>query len=314
MHAARFRPLRPAALPGVLAMLLAACGGGGGGGADPSAEASALVITSDNVQAVTADALQASGTAAGSSITAMVLAVPQDEMVRMGTVTIDETRLCYYGGRFYVRGSVASTEAVTVGDKVTVTAESCRMSSFYAVNGGLGFTVLEGGVTSNPAYPYAVTVQVDALNLSLDESGYVHTLAGDTRVAASVTSASSRAIEMTGTSLRYSVPSYSYTLKNYRQTIKNDNGATLAATTATVVTANTMLGTNVSYGITTPTELVFDAAGNLVAGTMKVVSGAATLLARVRSVNMVSVQVDTDGDGDYDQSQTYTVDQLRAML
>lgn len=314
MPTTRFQPLPPAALALFVAALLAGCGGGGDG--EPSTEPSALVITEDNAAVVAAEALQANATAtaAGSSITAMVVAVPQESMVMMGTVSIDEMRLCYYGGRFYIRGSVASTEAVTVGDKVTVTAEGCRMSSFYAVNGGLGFTVLEGGLTSELVYPYGVTVQVDALNLSLDESGYVHTLAGDTRVAASVPDGANRSIVLSGASLRYSTPAYSYTLKNYSQTIKNSNGATYGATTATLVTSNPMLGASATYGVTTPAELVFDAAGNLVAGTMKVVSGSATLLARVKAVNVVSIQVDTNGDGVYDQTQTMTVDELRALL
>lgn len=316
MHASRFHPLRdifrPASL-GLAALLLAACGGGDDGGSDPSTQATPLVITAGNAQAVTADAMQASSTAASSSLTAVLATVPEQPQLMMG-VEINETRLCIYGGKLYVKGSFASADALTVGDKLTLTAEGCRTNPVYTLNGGLGFTVLAGGVTSELEYPYAVTVQVDALNLSLDQSGYSQTLAGDTRVAARVDSASSRSVVLSGTSLRYSSATSSYTLKDYEQTVVNANGGTSGTTTATVVTSNPMLGPAVTYFVTTPAALVLDAAGDVVAGSLKVVSGGTALLATVTAVNVFTIQVDTNGDGVYDQTQTATAAELRAML
>lgn len=315
MPVTRLRPLRSLLRPAMFAVLfassLAGCGGGDG---DSSTEASPLVITSSNAQAVTADALQAAGTAAGSSITAMVLGVPQQAMVMMGTVAIDETRLCYYGGRYYVRGTVASTEALTVGDQITVTADGCRMSSYFVVNGGVGFNVLAGGLASDQDYPYAVTVQVDVLNLSLDQSGYVQTVTGDTRVAASADDSATHSVALSGASLRYSTSAYSYTLKAYEQTIRTFNGNKSNTTTATVITSNPMLGTSVTYKVTTPAALVYDAAGKLVAGSLKVVSGATTLLATVTAPDVLMVQADTNGDGVYDQTQTVLVTDLQGTF
>lgn len=322
MPATRFHPFRtlfrPAALAGLLA-LLAACGGGGDdAGGDPAAQA--LVITGSNAEAVTADALQATSTAAASSIASMLAMVPEQSM-EMATVPgqsvmaveIDETRICIYGGKYYVKGSVASTSAITVGDKITFTAQGCRADPIYTLNGGLGFSVLAGGVTSNPSSPYSVTVQVDALNLSLDQSGYSQTLAGDTRVVASSDSATYESAVLSGNSLRYSTPTYSYTLKNYQQTLFADSSGGNGTTTATVVTSNPMLGATVTYYVSTPAALVVDTSGNVIAGSLKVVSGSTTLLATVTAVNVFTIQVDTNGDGVYDQTQTATVAELQAM-
>lgn len=310
MHAIGFQPrrtiFRPAALAGLLALLLAGCGGG-----DPSTPGAALVITGSNAEAVTADALQATGTGAASSIAPLLAAVPGQPMVMKG-VEIDETRLCIYGGRFYVKGSVASTDAVTVGDRITLTAQGCRMNPVYAVNGSLGFTVLAGGLTSELVHPYSVTVQVDALDLSLDQSGYVHTLAGDTRVTAGAESDTSQSVMLSGASLRYSSAAYSYTLNDYQQSLRITDGAMTATTTATVTTSNPMLGATVTYGVSTPAALVTDASGNLLAGSLKVVSGVTALLATVTAVNVFTIQVDTNGDGVYDQTQTATVAELQA--
>lgn len=300
---------RPATVAALLGGLLAACGGGGGG--EPPVPASPLVITSRNAEAVTADALQATGTGVSASIAALLPAVLQLPMPMKG-VEIDQTRLCIYGGRLYVNGSVASTDAMTVGDKITLTAQGCRMNPVYAVNGGLGFTVLAGGLTSDLAYPYSVTVQVDALNLSLDQSGYVQTLAGDTRVTAGAQSSTSASVVLSGASLRYSSTAYSYTLKDYQRSVLIVDGGMTGTTTATVITSNPMLGATVTYGVSTPAALVTDASGNLLAGTLKVVSGSTALLATVTAVNVFTVQVDTNGDGAYDQTQTATVAELQA--
>lgn len=320
MPAIRFRPPHPmfrsALLAGLAAVVLAGCGGGsdGAAGGDPTAQATPLVITAGNAQAVTADALQASSTAAGSSITSTLAAVPQQPHLMRGTVEINETRLCMYGGRFYVKGSFASADALTVGDKLTLTAEGCRSNPTYTLNGGLGFTVLAGGVTSELVVPYALTVQADAQNLSLDQSGYSQTLAGDMRLAARVDSSSARSIVMSGASMRYSTPTYSYTLKNYHQTVDNVDGATLGTTTATVITAHPMMGETVTYEVSTLAALEIDSAGNVVAGQFKVVSGDGWLLATVTAVNVFTIQVDANGDGSYEDEQTATTAQLRAML
>lgn len=322
MPAIRFRPprpmFRPASLAGLAALLLAACGGGSDGageaGGDPTAEATPLVITASNAQAVTADALQASSTAAGSTITTTLAAVPQQPHLMMAPVEINQTRLCIYGGKFYVKGSFASADALTVGDKLTLTAEGCRSNPTYTLNGGLGFTVLAGGVTSELVYPYALTVQADAQNLSLDQSGYSQTLAGDMRVAARVDSSSARSIVMSGASLRYSTPTYSYTLKNYQQTIDNVDGATIGTTTATVITAHPMMGETVTYDVSTLAAIEIDSAGNVVAGKFMVVSGDASLIATVTAVNVFTVLVDADGNGSYEDEQTFTTAELRAML
>lgn len=318
MTAVRFHlsrpPLRPAALAGLVASLLAACGGGSDAGGDPAAGATPLVITTGNAVPVTADALQASTTAAGTSIGTVVTEVPQEAQWVRGPVEIDETRLCIYGGRLSVKGTFANEDALTAGDKLTLTAQGCRTQPVYTLNGGLGFTVLAGSVTSELEYPYALTVQVDVLNLSFDQSGYVQTLAGDMRVAAQVDSSSARAIVMSGASMRYSTPSYSYTLKNYEQTVHNSNGATAGTTTATVVTSNPMMGATVTYDLTTPAAIEIDTAGNVVAGRLKVVSGGASLLATVTAVNVFTIQVDANGDGIYEQTRTATTSELRAIL
>lgn len=318
MSAVRFLPHRClprcAALAGLVSLLLAACGGGSDAGNDPPADAAPLAVTGSNAVAVTADALQASSTAAGTSITSMLAEVPEEPHLMRGPVEINEMRLCLYGGRFYVKGSFASADALTVGDKLTLTAEGCRVEPVYTLNGGLGFTVLAGGVTSDLVYPYALTVQVDALNLSLAQSGYAQTLAGDMRVAARVDSSSARSIVMSGASMRYSTSSYSYTVKNYEQTVHDLNGATAGTTTATVVTSNPVMGTTVTYDVTTPAAIEIDPAGNVVAGKLKVVSGEGSLLATVTAPNVFTIQVDTNGDGTYDDTQTATTAQLRAML
>lgn len=307
MHAITL--FRPASLAALLASLLSACGGGGD---DPTAEPVPLVITSGNAQAVAADALQATSTAAASSI-ASVLALAPDQSTVVTGVEIDETRLCIYGGRYYVKGSVASTSALTEGDRITFTAEGCRTNPVYTLNGGLGFTVLEGGVANNTTQPYSVTVQVDALNLSLDQGGYAQTLAGDTRAVASSDSATYESVVLTGSSLRYSTPSYSYTLKNYKQSLRVDSSGGSGATWATVVTYEAMTRVTVTYDLSTPAALVTDVNGNLVSGILKVVSGNRTVLATVTAVNVFTIQTDTNGDGSYDTSDTATVAELRAM-
>jgi hypothetical protein len=316
-------------------LLLAACGGGGG---DGSSQATAVVITSTNAKAVSADALDAStnlgaagdpgvvlgvqvqGTAA-SNPTALawlaprLLAMAPARAAAVATgVAVNETVACD-SGSLNISGDVSGGQALVAGDILTFTASSC-VTDGTRLNGSMTIRITRGPYDPQTmGYPRGVTMTITARNLRLTQGGVTVESTGAMELALDEASATSSQAVVTIDVLTNKVGGRTSTVKDYTRTATVSGAVTAIDVSGTVETQNTRLGSGTKrYAIDTIVPLAMNA-GAFTGGTLEVVgANAAALRLVVSGTDTFTIQMDLDGNGSFESSTTATRAELDALL
>jgi hypothetical protein len=327
------------------ALLLAACGGGGGGSGSSSSVASgpqAVVISESNAKPVSASALDtAQNTSTTSNIGGLPIAVQVDpsaapsslqlitQAVRLATgsfsatglpagVLVSETGNCSFGGTVSISGHVANASTLTAGDTLVISMNSCSEASGMSLNGQLAMTVasVSGSLS---AVPFHIVLSTTATNLSATSNGVTVVANGSITLDWTATSASDTFVASgTAMSTRETVSgsSHTTTLRNFTQT-QIVSGSTLTGSlTATVESDSPRLGGAVSYTVTTPTPVVWNAGTRTAtSGVIKVVgANNSQLLATINADGSVTIQLDANGDGVYEKTISSTTAELAGLV
>lgn len=333
------------ALALVSTLMLAACGGGGGGGSGTPAPApagpQAVVITETNAKPVAASALDATQNTSATGGGALPVGVQVDtsaaaptvlqliaQSVRLAAssnalaalpaaVAINQTVSCTYSGTVTLSGQVASSSGLSTGDTLTLSMSNCSETPGTSLSGQLSMTVQSGSLTS---VPFHVVILTTATNLTAVTGGT--TLVANGAVTLDWTgSSTSETLVASGATMStretVSGVSHTTTMRSFTQT-QTITGTTLTGSlTATVETDSTRLGgTTVSYTITTPTPVVWNATTRTAtAGVVKVVgANNSQLLLTVNANSSVTIQVDANGDGVYEKTITSTTAELAGLI
>ena len=339
--------VRPALL--VPALLLAACGGGGGGGDSSSSggggASATLVVTSTNAKPVAADGLDASSSAGGASIGASLVtgvqvdtgAAPSVKLssvalalaakaagrpaLATGVVINPTTEPCSNGGTITISGNVSGGSSLVAGDTVNVTASNCTEVIDFAtttLDGATTITVTAGNFNPEATtFPQQITMNVAARNLSVASNGVTNVSDGEVKIELRQLSATASTSTLSGAALSNTSTrggsTHATALRNF-QVVQESVGSQVRSTvSATVVTNNPRLGSNVVYQLSTPTPLVTDLA-LVLSGSIKVTGSNSSLLLSVTSIDNFSLQVDSNGDGSIDATSTATTAELRGLL
>jgi hypothetical protein len=325
--------------------LLAACGGGGGGGGSGSPNPApsgpqAVTITETNAKPVAANALDATqSSSTTSAVDGLPIAVQVDaasapttpqliaQVVRLGVnsfaaaglpagVVINQSGACSFGGTVSISGRLASSNGLTAGDTLTVSMTNCSEASGTTMSGQLSITVVSGSLTS---IPFHIVLSTTATNLSVT-SGGVNVVANGTVTldwSGTTTSDTFNASGAAMTSTRTSGgTSRTTTLRNFTQKQIITGSTVTGSLTGTVETSSTSLGGAVSFTVSTPTPVVWNAATRTTtAGVIKVVgANNSQVLITINADGSVTVQVDANGDGTYEKTLTSTTAELAGLL
>lgn len=318
------------------AMLLAACGGGGGGGGDEGSQASAVVITEANAQAVSADALDASTNLGAAGDPGVVLGVQVQgaaasnptrlaavarRLAAMAPTTalatgvaVNETLACD-SGSINVSGDVSGGTALVAGDRLTFNASSCVIEDMR-LNGSMTINVTRGPYDPDSmVYPKRVSMTISARNFSLLQGGVTTSSTGAMELALDETNATTSTSVVTITAMTNKVGNRSTTLKDYTQTATVSGDVVSVEASGTVESENSRLGSGVKrYTIRTIAPLT-TTAGAFTSGTLEAAGGSATKLRLVVSASdTFTLQMDLDGNGSFEKSDTATRAELEDLL
>jgi hypothetical protein len=165
-------------------------------------------------------------------------------------------------------------------------------------------------------------VSTTVSNMSVTTAGVTAVANGDVRLDWNATSSTSQILSASGTTMssRETIggATHTTTLHNFNQVL-TISGSTYTGTLAAMVeTDSSKLGTagTVSYTISTPTPVVWDAATRAAtAGVIKVVgANNSQLLITIHSDGTVTIQIDANGDGVFETTITSTVAELAGLI
>ncbi|HET8746854.1 MAG TPA: hypothetical protein VFM98_14700 [Ramlibacter sp.] len=328
--------------------LLAACGGGGGGGSDePAPVATQLTITSNNQQAVSAEAVQV---AEGSSMVAdlggsvvtgvqvsaasvlpgpvllggvalklLSMAPAAPAMATGVTETVSET--CSGGGSATVKMTSSSPSAVVPGDAVSITANNCVETingSTVRLNGSLSLEIAAGSFDPDSVvYPKDLTLHMTAGNFTMDTV----TLSGSMDLRLVQTSAMFGSVTLTAPSMSWKDAAlndtHRVTLKNYTHHVEHTTVDTSRIqVTGTVETDSVRIGAGlVSFDLNTPEPIVVNTlfGGMVIGGSLQVTGKNSGLLLTVVGNDTFELKLDANGDGTPEATSTVTRAQLRTL-
>lgn len=321
--------------------VLAACGGGGSGGPSPAPSApQAVVITETNAKPVTASALDTTqNSSTASTVGGLPIAVQVDassapssaqliaQVVRLGVnsyaaaglpagVVINRSAACSFGGTVSISGRVANSNGLSAGDTLAVSMSGCSEAAGTTMSGQLSMTVVSGSLSS---IPFHIVLSATATNLSVTSGGLTVVTNGGMTLDWSGTSTSETFVS-SGTALTStrtsSSASRTTTLRNFTQTQTIAGSTVTGSLSATVETTSSRLGGAVSYAITTPTPVVWNATTHITtAGVIKVVgANNSQVLVTFNADGSVTVQLDANGDGVYEKTITSTTAELAGLL
>jgi hypothetical protein len=215
------------------AMALSACGGGGGGGGGgtttpppvtttpPPATSTQSSITAANATSAASNAYAATTSVGASSasltdiltgvsvtnanintvapLLALVKRAYSGKQLLTGAA-VNETQPCTGGGTLVTTGTVSNPDAVSNGDALTITANSC-VENNQTLSGALA--VKFSGVTGNTATPvFGVTMDSTFTNFNITSGTDKVGVNGDMKIVLNQTSASANSITLSGTSLK----------------------------------------------------------------------------------------------------------------
>lgn len=332
-------------------LVLASCGGGGNStptSPAPPSSAPLVAITPTNAKPVSASALDsAESTSATRGASGLPIGVQVDapdagapllqviaEAARLAASSfsagqlptglgIKQTVPCTLGGSLDISGNVASASTVSIGDTLSITANACTVAV------GTGKSVLSGSMTmtfqtatSSLTPPFHIVVSTTVTNMSVTTAGVTTVANGDVHLDWNATSATTQTLSASGTAIssRETVNGavHTTTMRNFTQVL-TISGSTYSGTlAATVETDSTKLGTTgtVSYTISTPTPVVWNAATRTATGGVIKVLGAnnSQLLITIHADGTVTIQIDANGDGTFEATVNTTVAELAGLI
>jgi hypothetical protein len=306
-----------------------------------------LTVTSANAKPVAADGLDASAntgaaqvgtslvtgvqvdTGAGSTVAVpglsqIALQLAAKALHRPGVATgvaVNETAACTSGGTITITGNVSGSNAVVAGDNLTITANACsevvgNATTPSVLNGTMSIVINAGSFSDTAAFPQHIAMAINA-NLTVQTLDVSDLTVGDMRIDLTQTSATERSVSLSGASLSNaytrSGATRSVALKNYSFTQTTTGTQARTNVTASVVTSNPRIGSNVVYTVSTPTPIVTDLSVVL-QGSLMVQGAKSSLLLTVTTPDNFTLQVDTNGDGTYESTTTTTHAELQGLL
>jgi hypothetical protein len=328
------------ALAAATAAFLASCGGGGGGGGGsvPSIETGPqpVTITVANAKPVAADALDsvrntsstngpaglpmAASTPAMLTAAQLATAAPRTGSMPMG-VMATHTLACPLGGTMTLSGNFATTTGTSPGDNFTIATASCAVDEggvMAVMNGQMSITIVSGSMDT---MPFHAVLQVTVSNLSVASAGTTTVTSGDMRLDWNAMTTMSQTMTSSGASLNlretFGSTTRSSTMTNYTQAVSL-NGNTVSSTLAATIQTNNAhfagVG-SVTYVVSTPAPVVWDAATDVVAsGSVKVVGAAnSQLTLNLAGAGNASIALDANGDGMAELTTPTTVAELESL-
>lgn len=323
---------RSTSLLGVLALpfILSACGGGGGssnaggpsgslGGGSGTTTNSA--ITQANYQVVASasvapmDTLVSASEATGMLVGGVEVNAPSASLAATTMEVYKHFRgrssklvtgvvfsePCSGGGSILVDESVASQTRITVGDRVTLTANNCKESGMPTINGTLSLSI--ASVTGDPinSNRYSLGFTTAFQNFTVVSGNESVAITGDMALTGSQNGTSAFALSFSGQRLAF-VQSVSGALKStfevtaYAFDSTESSGTVSLTGKYTVSGSAASLGGNYSYATEIVQPLRMSATSTYPTSGKIVVRGA-TASVTVTAVNASSVQVDYSASG-----------------
>lgn len=327
------------------AMVLSACGGGGGGGSTtpppvtttpPPATSTQSSITAANATSAASNAYAAT-TSVGSSSTPLTgiltgvsvsnvngnTVAPLLKLVKrayhgqqlLTGVSVTDTQPCSGGGNLVINGTVSNPDAISNGDTLTVTANSC-VEGTETLSGTL--SVNFSGVSGNTSTDvFGVTMDSTFTNFNITSGTDKIGVNGDMKVVLSQTSASASTIALSGTSLKTteqqgSAAAVERTITAYTVTGSTKDGVSSSAANFGLSGTSPKLGT-FSYTVQNKQQFVFNSATAVVpsSGSLIVNGNASSVTATVVANGM---QVDFTPAGGTTQTSVVAWDAFLSSM
>lgn len=335
----------------VTTLLLAACGGGGGGDGSgdvtvPTAPATGVSITADNVELISAEVLGTadileefrvssdllSGVqvdAAGSDFNfpdffvqqlqrLPALAISSNDVSVAGVIVPQTTEFCdFNNGTTTISGEVSDPNALTVGDEITIQFDNCELEG-DVLNGTITMTITGLSPDFDFVPPYTLGVNIVLSVFSINDGVLVVSADGDMSMVLTENLNGDEILELSGNSLTAWSGSEVETLTNYHYDVTSNMGTGAYSIDLNGTLASTVIGGSVIFESTqtfTGNEFVGD--GNPVAGilwiTTSIDASQAMLTAQDDGV-AVWIEVDPDGDDIYEEPIMTTWSMLEDLL
>ena len=222
---------------------------------------------------------------------------------------IERTQPCSKGGSYNLSSDVLVPNALSIGDRFTVTFHDCAELGFV-LNGSMSLTMtlVSEGYDGMP--PYVLGFQALMTSLSIREGSLVMTSDGDMEVVLQEDASGDAKMEVSGNSFETSVADEVELLTDYRYVVSTIGSTGVFSLELQGSLASTGVGGAVSFVTLTPfsgRESV--AEGKPTACVLQISSGLdrsqARATAQADGVNVL-IEVDTDGIGGYDYAALTT--------
>jgi hypothetical protein len=329
-------------------VLLSACGGGGGGGSDGDSSAGggpttpASTITSANAPNVAAQSVAASEAVTGeidgavfsitTGVTVETSAGPSLLNSTLGQlyralkvkpanmvvgVTGTETFDCTGGGTMKAMYKVVTTDELSNGDQLTLTAIDC-IEEQTKMNGSLSFSFSNVNGTPDAASAWGATMAIGFNNFSATTANVTETASGDLTLTYNQTTPNNASYSASGNSLQLSTTKAGTTVTRTISSL-SESGAIVSGllTHRSAFTFDGKLpgvGSG-TYTVKTLTDFKQQDGANPSQGVLTVsASDQSSLKLTVLDTSNVQIEIDKNGDGKMDETSTKTWTELRSLL